>query len=137
NLTLRAQVRDGALEIASATAKMGEASLKASGTVPFALLPADLPVELPRRQGPAKFTADLAKVNLSTLAAVPQNISGEVSAHIEAEAPSPELPAVKATLTFPDLSATFDTYSVAQKGTSQITLENGVARIGNFQLTGP
>ncbi|HEV3196686.1 MAG TPA: translocation/assembly module TamB domain-containing protein [Bryobacteraceae bacterium] len=136
-MTLRAQVRDGAFEIESASAKMGDASLQASGAIPFALLPADLPVELPRRQGSAKLTADLKGVNLAAIEGVPKTVSGMVSAHIEAEAPKPELAAVKATLTFPELSATFDTYSVAQKGISEISLENGVARVGHFQLTGP
>jgi outer membrane protein assembly complex protein YaeT len=137
SMTLRAQTRDGALEIESVSAKYGEASLQASGTIPFALLPADLPVELPRRQGPAKLTADVKGVNLAAIEGVPKTVSGMVSAHIEAEAPRPELAAVKATLTFPELSASFDTYSVAQKGASEILLENGVARVGHFQLTGP
>lgn len=137
SMTLRAQTRDGALEIESASAKYGEASLQASGTIPFALLPADLPVELPRRQGPAKLTADVKGVDLAAIEGVPATVSGMVSAHIEAEAAQPELAAVKATLTFPELRASFDTYSVAQKGTSEILLENGVARVGHFQLTGP
>ena len=136
-MTLRGQVRDGALEIESATAKMGDATLQASGTIPFALLPADLPVELPRRQGPARLTADLKDVNLAAIEGVPKTVSGMISAHLEAEAAQPELAAVKATLTFPELRASFNTYSVTQKGTSEISLENGVARAGHFQLTGP
>jgi outer membrane protein assembly complex protein YaeT len=136
-VNLRGQVRDGALEIESASAKMGDATLQASGVIPFALLPAGLPVELPRRQGPARMTADLKGVNLAAIEGVPKTVSGMVSAHLEAEAAQPELSAVKATLTFPELRASFDTYSVAQKGASEISIENGVARVGHFQLTGP
>jgi len=56
---------------------------------------------------------------------MPKTVSGALSAHLEAEALQPELEAVKATLTIPELRATFDTYSVAQKGISEIGLENG------------
>jgi len=94
---------------------MEGASLEAHGTIPFALLPANLPVELPRRQGPAKFTADLKGVSLAAVPGMPKTVSGALSAHLEAEALQPELEAVKATLTIPELRATFDTYSVAQK----------------------
>jgi len=135
--TAHAQIRNGAVEIQSLTAKMGDASLNASGNVPFALLPPDLPVELPRMQGPARLTADLQVPTLSTINGVPANVSGKVTAHIEAEASKPELGAVKATLTFPELQAAFDTYAVTQKGSSQIALENGTLRIGQFQLIGP
>ncbi|MBZ5624611.1 MAG: translocation/assembly module TamB domain-containing protein, partial [Acidobacteriia bacterium] len=135
--TLLAQTRDGALEIESASAKWNEASFQASGTVPFALLPAGLPVELPRRQGPARLTAELKGVNLAAIQGVPKTVSGLLSARIDAEATRPELAAVKATLTFAELEAGFDTYAMAQKGTSEIALENGVARVRHFQLTGP
>lgn len=136
--TMAAKIRDGGLEIESASAKWGEASLEAHGTVPFAaVLPADLPVELPRRQGPASVSADVKGVNFATIPGMPKTVSGLLSAHVEATAERPELEAVKATLTFPELRATFDTYSVAQKGTSEIALEKGVARVQHFELTGP
>ncbi len=135
--TLRGQVKDGALELESASAKWGEATFDAAGTVPFALLPADLPVELPRRQGPARLQADLKNLNLAAIEGMKEGLSGLVSVHIDAEAPRPELTAVKATLTFPNLEAKLDTYSVAQNGTSEIALENGVATVRRFQLTGP
>ncbi len=137
NARLRGQVRDGALEIESASANWGEASFTAFGAIPLALLPADLPVDFPRRQGPAKLTADLKGVNLAAIAGMPKAVTGMVSAHVEVEAPKPELDAVKATLTFPELQARLDTYTVAQDGPSEIVLENGIAQVRRLHLTGP
>jgi hypothetical protein len=53
NANLQALVRNGALELQTASAQLGVANVTASGTVPFGLLPTTLPVELPRREGPA------------------------------------------------------------------------------------
>jgi autotransporter translocation and assembly factor TamB len=44
NVTLRAEVRGGALQLEKASADWGVASFTAAGEIPFALLPADLPV---------------------------------------------------------------------------------------------
>jgi outer membrane protein assembly complex protein YaeT len=135
--SVRGRIRGGALELESASAKWGDASFDARGTVPFALLPADLPVELPRAQGPATLHAELKNVDLAAIEGMKEGLSGMVSVRLDAEAPRPELEAVKATLTFPTLEARLDTYSIAQNGTSEIALENGVANIRHFELTGP
>jgi outer membrane protein assembly complex protein YaeT len=137
SLTLQAQVRDGALELQQASADIGPASVSASGTVPFALLPADLPFELPRRQGPAQFTAELRDLDLSTIPAVPSKVDGVVSARIEASAPRPELEAVTGKLTLPQLRLQYGTVTLQQQGTTEVALANGVARVQNFALTGP
>jgi outer membrane protein assembly complex protein YaeT len=136
-LTLHGQVRDGALELSNASAKWGDASFTATGAIPFALLPADLPFEIPRRQGPAKLTADLKGLNLAALPSVPANLTGAVSAHLEAETPKPELNAVRAIITFPELQAKLDTYAIAQDGTSEIALANGIVSVRRLHLTGP
>lgn len=137
NLNVDARVRNGALELNSATADLGPASFSASGTVPFGLLPADLPVELPRRQGPAQFTAELRDVDLGTLHALPEDVSGTVSARLEASASRPELEAVTGKLTFPTLRFQYRTVKMEQKGTSEIALANGTARVEQFTLAGP
>jgi outer membrane protein assembly complex protein YaeT len=137
NVGLQANIRNGALELQSVTAQLGVATVNASGTVPFALLPAKLPVELPRAQGPAQFTAELKALSLSDLEGVPDKVSGTVSARINAEAARPELEAVNAKLSFPDLRVQIGSYALEQKGTSEILIENGTARVNQFVLTGP
>ena len=137
NANLQALIQNGALELQTASAQMGVANVSASGTVPFGLLPATLPVELPRRQGPAKFTAELKALNLADLGNLPENVGGTVSARLEATAIRPEIEAVEARLTFPDLKVNVGSYALTQTGTSEIAISNGVARVTQFALTGP
>jgi outer membrane protein assembly complex protein YaeT len=136
-VTLRAQIRDGALNLENLTSNWGVATLKASGEVPFALLPASLPIELPRRSGPAQFTAELNGLDLATVEALPSNMGGAVSVRLEAQAEKPELEALTGKLTFPELRFHLGSYAIEQKGTSTVALTNGTADVQNFQLMGP
>ena len=137
NLTLRAQIRDGALELEKASGDWGPAKFQASGVIPLTLLPADLPVAFPRRQGPAQFTAELNQIDISALPGVPKDVTGAVSARIEAQAARPEVEAITAKLTFPTLRIGLGTYNLEQSGISTVTVANGAARIEQLQLTGP
>jgi outer membrane protein assembly complex protein YaeT len=137
NIAVRAEIRDGAVELRSASTHMGPATITASGTVPFGLLPADLPIELPRRQGPAQFTAELKTLELDTLDAVPDDIRGTISARLEVQAPRPEPEAIVGKLTFPDFRVAVGAYSLEQKGRPEILIQNGTVRVDEFLLTGP
>jgi outer membrane protein assembly complex protein YaeT len=137
NLTLRAQIRDGALELEKASGDWGPAKFQASGVIPLTVLPADLPVAFPRRQGPAQFTAELNQIDISALPGVPKDVTGAVSARIEAQAARPEVEAITAKLTFPTLRIGLGTYNLEQSGISTVTVANGAARIEQLQLTGP
>ena len=66
NVALKGQIKDGALELETLSGELGPATFQASGQIPFGLLPADLPVALPRRQGPAQFTAEIKRVGLAS-----------------------------------------------------------------------
>ncbi|MBI3278414.1 MAG: translocation/assembly module TamB domain-containing protein [Acidobacteria bacterium] len=137
NANLRAEIRNGTLDLQSAGASYGPATLTAAGTVPFGLLPANLPVELPRAQGPARLTAELRELDIGALEGVPRNVSGRVSARLEAGAPKADLDSITGTLAFPQLQVKIGTYALEQKGTSEIRIANGTARVTNFGLTGP
>ena len=137
NLTLKAQVRNGALELETVSGDIGPAAFQASGEVPFALLPADLPVSLPRRRGPGYFTADLKELDLASFSGKAKDMTGSVSLHVEAQAPKPELAALTARITLPTLRVGLGTYHLQQDGVSTISVANGTARIDQFQLTGP
>jgi outer membrane protein assembly complex protein YaeT len=137
NMRVSGRIRDGALDIASAAATWGDAALTASGVIPFALLPNDLPIDFARRPGPAHFRADLQKLDLAKLEGAPEGLQGSVSAHLEAEAARAELNAVKATLSLPELQAKLGAYSITQDGVSELELKNGVAGVRHFRLTGP
>ena len=137
NMTLRAQIRDGALELEKASGEWGPGKFQASAVIPLALLPADLPVELPRRQGPAQLIAELSQIDISALPGVPKDVTGAVSARIEAQAARPDVEAITATLTFPTLRVGLGTYSLEQTGISTVSVANAAARIEQLQLTGP
>ncbi|MBL8290660.1 MAG: translocation/assembly module TamB domain-containing protein [Bryobacterales bacterium] len=136
NAELDGDVRNGALELHSVTAKLGTASVTASGVVPFEHLP-ELPVDLPRRRGAAQFQADLKSLDLGALGLLPGGVAGTLSATLEASAPRADIKALSATLTLPEFRLAVQNYAVEQKGTSRISVLNGVATVGEFALTGP
>ena len=108
NVGLRIEVSDGQLVMPSLNADWGPAHLDATARVPFALLPQDLPIELPRQSGPAQLQAALTKLELQTLPGAPKKLAGTVSVQVEASASSPDLSAVTGHVTFPDLEMRFD-----------------------------
>ena len=136
NIGLRIEVSDGQLVVPSLNADWGPAHLDATARIPFALLPQDLPIELPRQSGPAQLQAALTKLELQTLPGVPEKLAGTVSVQAEASASSPDLSAVTGHVTFPDLEMRFDQLTLAQDDVSTIAIENGEARIERFNLTG-
>ncbi|MBL8216367.1 MAG: translocation/assembly module TamB domain-containing protein, partial [Bryobacterales bacterium] len=137
NATLNATLNNGALQLERATFDWGPGSFEAKGTVPLGLIPGQLPIDLPRQQGPAKLSADVRGIDLSTIEGVPEQVGGTVSAHLEVEAAKPEVGAIQGTLTFPELKPSFGTLQLEQKGVSEVRIANGTANITNFTLTGP
>ena len=137
NVALKGQIKDGALELETLSGELGPATFQASGQIPFGLLPADLPVALPRRQGPAQFTAEIKELDVASFGAVPENVKGAVSVRVEAQAAKPEIEAVTAKITFPVLRLAVGAYDLHQKGTAEILVSNGIARVGEFELAGP
>ena len=137
NVRLSGRIHDGALDIEDASASWGEAAVTASGIIPFAVLPNDLPIDFVRRPGPARFRVDVQKLDLAKLDGAPKDLQGSASAHLEAEAEQADLNAVKATLKFPELQAKVGSYSIAQDGVSEIELNAGAATVRRFRLTGP
>ncbi len=137
DLTVRAQARNGALEVERLAAGWGPATFQAAGQVPFGLLPADLPVTFPRRQGPAQFTAQVNEIDLSVLEGTPKDMTGAVSLRLEAQVPRPDIEAVTAKITSPTLRVGMGTYNLQQSVPSTISVANGIARVEQFQLTGP
>ena len=136
NAELQGDVRNGALELQSAAAMVGPASLTASGVIPFGLLP-ELPMDLPRRQGAAEFRADLKSLELSTLGVLPEGVGGTISASLQASAPRADLDSLTATLTLPELKLSVRNYAVEQATPSRVIVRNSVANVEEFRLKGP
>ena len=136
NVGIRVEVADGELVLSSLQADWGPAHLDAKARLPFALLPKDLPIELPRQSGAAQLQAAVTKFELQTLPGAPERLAGTVSVQAQASAPGSDLSTLTGQVTFPDLQVLFDQLTLAQDGVSTISIENGEARIERFDLAG-
>ena len=128
---------DGLLWLDQFRAQWAGGTLTASGRVPLGILPANLPLDFPRRSGPAEFTADLANVDFSQIQALPDEIGGAVSAHAELRAPRLALDAITGRITFPELRIRTGAIELKPPETPSIEIAGGVARFDRFVLSGP
>jgi autotransporter translocation and assembly factor TamB len=136
NLGVRLDVGGGVLRLSELGAEWGTARLAASGNVPFGWLPEDLPVDLPRPDGPAEVHASVVGLDLATLPGAPPELTGTVSIKADAEAPQPDITTLAGQATFPDLQMAFGSLTLAQQDTSTIGLAGGEVRIDRFALQG-
>lgn len=136
NVGARFEIGDGELNGRDIHAEWGSARLDASVRLPFALLPEELPVELPRPSGPAEAALRVTGLDLATIPGAPEGLAGTVSVVAEARAGRAELAAVDARVTFPELQLAFDNLTLAQQGISTIAVNDGVARVEQFRLEG-
>jgi outer membrane protein assembly complex protein YaeT len=137
-LRLLVSVKDGAVVLDELSARFATAGIRVTGEAPLGvLLPEEMPVELPRREGPARLTMDVSKLDLSALEGAPRDLSGAVSLRLEAEAFRPDLEEISARLEFPDLSFRYQTLRLAQKGASTVVIRKGMASFEQFELEGP
>jgi outer membrane protein assembly complex protein YaeT len=135
-LNLKAALTDGRVIVKQFDGEWASAKITGQGEVPFALLP-DLPIEIPRPSVPARLSVEVQQFKLSALTQPPQNADATVSLKIEAAASRPEIDAIEARLTFPELRLNAGVYSLEQVGTSTIAVRNGVASVQQFELKGP
>ena len=133
---LRAQIHDGALS-AKLAASFASGRIDASATIPLGLLPEDLPVEIPRANGPARIALEAAGIRPGALETAYKEVDGAVSLRLEAEAPRLELDALRATARFTQLELRIGEAPLRQEGAAAISLRNGVLRVEDFALTGP
>src|SRR5262245_13814559 len=132
-LNLKDALTDGRVIAKQLDGQSAPAKITGQGEVPFALLP-DLPIEIPRPSVPARLSVEVQQFKLSALTQPPQNADATVSLKIEAAASRPEIDAIEALLTFPELRLTAGVYSLEKVGTSKIAVRNGVASFNKFEL---
>jgi outer membrane protein assembly complex protein YaeT len=136
DIAIRANIMDGALVLQRAEGAVGEGRISLLGELPFGLLPKNMPVQFPRKEGPARFTFDLTKLKPEVTGLLPQGISGLVSVHATGEAASADLRALSAQITFNDLGLKINEIQLAQSGSSSILIREGIASIAKLLLTG-
>lgn len=136
-ITLRADLQDGGLTLSKAEAAWGPGTIALTGEFPFGLLPANLPVTLPRRKGPARFVLDMKNLSPEIAGIFPKEIAGSVSVRATGQADRMDLRALTAQIIFRDLNFSVDTVRFQQKDSSQIDIRDGIASISKFSIIGP
>jgi outer membrane protein assembly complex protein YaeT len=135
NLNLRARVAGGEALIEQLTGNWGEARITARGRVPLEIVPA-LPVEIPRRGGPATFTASIEGLNVAQIPGVPPGLSGRVTLNAELSSSRADVAALTGRITFPEMQLAFNGLTLRQDQPAVVSLAGGAARLERVVLTG-
>ena len=135
NIQLRAHLAGGAAEIERLSSQWGSATIEAAGTIPLEAVP-PLPVEIPRRGGPATIKASVQDLDPSTIPGMPAGVTGHVSVNLDASAARADLAALEGRLEFPQLELALKRLTLSQQEPSQITISAGQAAVQRLALTG-
>ena len=135
NLNATATITNGETIVDQLTANWGGAGIKMSARVPLDLLPA-LPVEVPRKGGPATIHAQIDNLDPSAIPGAPAGLTGRISLDADVSSRRPDITEAEGKIAFRDLQLGFNGLTLEQKGPSTISVRNGVASIEQFTLGG-
>jgi outer membrane protein assembly complex protein YaeT len=135
-ISLRANVEHDSILLQQADAMWGQSRITLSGELPFGLLPKNIPVQFPRKQGPASFSLDLTDLRPEESGLLPQGVSGLISLHAAGQADSPDPRSIKAQIDFRNLSFKINDISLEQRQPSVIQIRNGTAYISRLSFSG-
>ena len=136
DIALRANVRDGSVILQQADASWDQGKIALTGEFPLGLLPKNIPVQFPRKEGPAVFSLDITNFRPEATGKLPRGMSGLVSLHAEGNAAQTDLRTLNARIDFHDLRFQANEITLEQKQTSTILLHNGIASISRLSLGG-
>jgi outer membrane protein assembly complex protein YaeT len=135
NLNLRVKVAKGEANIDQLAANWGVARLEASGRVPLEVLPA-LPVEIPQKGGPARFTASVVNLDPAEIPGAPEGVSGRISVDAQIVAARADLATLEGRIAFPALQVAFNGLTLAQEAPSLVRIAGGTATVDALNLSG-
>jgi outer membrane protein assembly complex protein YaeT len=135
SLNARVRIAAGEAAIEQLSAAWGTATITATGRVPLEVVP-QLPIDLPRRGGPATFTARVEGLDLTQVPGAARGLTGRVSLDAQLAASRADLNALEGRILFPELQLAFNGLTLAQQAPSTIRLAHGVAEVEQFTLTG-
>jgi outer membrane protein assembly complex protein YaeT len=135
-VNLQAKVQQGSLILQRASASWDQGKIDITGTVPFGLLPPDLPFQIPRDSGPARFSLDITNLRPELSGKLPEGMSGLISLHADAQVSSADLRALKTSIDFRDLSFRVNEILLEQTRPSRIRISDGVASISHLAFSG-
>ena len=140
DLSLRASVRDGALQVDALHAAWAGATLDATATLPGDVAADVLPgalFEQHARGRPARLHAEIGSLTPAILAAFVDPaaiapVTGMASAVLDLEFPSPDWESAGGRLTLPDASFTISGVPMAQRRPSEALLDRGRVTVTAF-----
>ena len=135
HLQLRARIAEGAAEIERLTSSWGSARIDASGTIPLELLP-PLPIEIPRRDGPATIKASLHDLNPAAIPGAPAGVSGRVSVDVDASTARGDLTSLEGHIAFRELEVALNRLTLTQQTPSNVRIRSGEATVERVALSG-
>ena len=135
NLNASGTIANGEAAVDRLSANWGTAQINLSARVPLDLLP-QLPVEIPRRGGPATIHARVDGLDPSSIPGAPDGLSGRISFDADVESRRPDIRDAQGRIAFRDLQLAFNGLTLEQQSPSTIALRNGVASIEAFNLGG-
>ena len=129
DVTIRANLQSGSLVLKQADAMWADGRIALSGELPFGMLPKDLPVHFPRKEGPVRFDLDVANFRPEITGMLPRKSTGLVSVYASGHIASTDLHTLNAEIVFRDFSFKANEIGLAQDGPSTILVKDGVASI--------
>lgn len=135
NLNATARIAAGEARVERVTANWGTAAIDVSARIPLDLLP-ELPVQIPRKGGPAMVKARLDGLDPSSIPGAPHNVTGRISLDADVSARRPDLREAEGRVTFRDLQLGFENLTIAQQQPSALQVRDGVLTIEQFALAG-
>jgi outer membrane protein assembly complex protein YaeT len=135
-ITIRAALQNGSMVLQQANALLSTTKIDLQGELPLSLLPRNIPIQFARKEGPARFSLDVAGLRPETLGVLPQGIGGLVSMHATGRAAGMDLRSLDADLVFRDLGFNANEITFNQNEPSVIAVRSGIASIQNLSLRG-
>jgi outer membrane protein assembly complex protein YaeT len=136
DIALRATVHNGSVTLQQADASWDQCKIALTGEFPLGLLPKNMPVQIPRKEGPAVFSLDIMNFRPEATGKLPWGMSGLVSLHAEGNAAQTDLRALNARFDFRDLRFRANEITLEQSQPSTILLHDGIASISRLSFSG-
>ncbi|HEX6162086.1 MAG TPA: translocation/assembly module TamB domain-containing protein, partial [Vicinamibacterales bacterium] len=135
HLDAHATIANGEGVVDRLSANWGTAQINISARVPLDLLP-ELPVEIPRRSGPASINARVEGLDPGAIPGAPEGLSGRISFDASIASRRPDIREAQGRIAFRELRLGFNGLTLEQQAPSTIAVANGIASIDTFSLGG-
>lgn len=136
DISLRANINGDSIILQEAKAAWGQGNIQLKGEFPFGLLPKNLPIQLSRKEGPARFSLDMDSLRPEATGLLPRGMSGSISLHADGQADSTDLRSLKAQIDFRELSFGMNELTLSQNQPSTIMVQDAIATISRLSFSG-